>query len=325
MLRKVSTIFICIIGVCANLLAQQRPQYTQYFNNQFLINPAIAGSQNMEEIKIGGRIQWIGFENAPQTYFATYTTPFKKAPFKTTMNFKGHHGLGATVIKDITGPVSQTSFHLSYAYHHPLTNNIYASVGASLGALQHTIDMEQLQFKNMNDPIIDRLILNRVIPDGSIGIWIYSNRFYFGASATQLIGNSALFLPVGERQVEIFDLNAHFFVNTGYKIDVGDPRENWFVVPSILFKAVRPAAGHFDFNIMVQKGNDYWTGLSFRQNDSASALIGFSVKKDFSFTYSYDYIISDIGPYSGGSHEIVLSFKYKRKQKKVICPESFWH
>ncbi|WMN11973.1 type IX secretion system membrane protein PorP/SprF [Marivirga salinae] len=324
-MKKIIYISIFILALFPYyLMAQQRPQYTQYATNQFLINPAIAGSQDMDEIKLGGRIQWIGFEDAPQTVFASYHAPFKKMPFQTTMKKRGHHGIGAILIKDITGPVSQTSAHLNYAYNHPFTANLNGAVGVSLGLLQHTIDMGQLSFKNSNDPIIDRLMPTRFIPDGSVGIWLYSDRFYFGASVTQIISNTTMFVPTGERQVETFDLEAHYFANIGYKLDIGDERSGWFLVPSVLFKSVRPSSGHFDFNIRAQKENSFWFGTSFRQDDSFSALVGLSAMEDFAFTYSYDFIISDIGPYSGGSHELTMTFKFKKKQRKVICPDSFW-
>ncbi len=134
-----------------------------------------------------------------------------------------------------------------------------------------------------------------------------------------------MFLPTGESEVEVFDLNAHYFANVGYRIDVGNPSEGWFLAPSIMFKSVRPAKGHFDLNLMAQKNNDVWFGVSFRQDDSFSGLVGFSAGDPFSFTYSYDYIISSIGPFSGGSHELTMSFKFKRQQKKIYCPQSFWH
>ncbi|MBK6266595.1 type IX secretion system membrane protein PorP/SprF [Marivirga sp. S37H4] len=317
-------LFLCCWGNY-DIIAQQRPQYTQYMTNQLMINPAVVGSQNLEEIKIGGRIQWIGFESAPQTYFASYNTPFKKVPWENSTIRKGHHGLGAVLVKDITGPVSQTSAQANYAYHHPFTNNLNGAVGASVGIMQHTIDMNQLNFKNANDPIIDRLLTNQILPDASVGIWLYSSKFYFGASVTQIINSTSLFLPTGERQVETFDLSAHYFANFGYKFNIGNPQEKWFIVPSVLFKSVRPSSGHFDLNVMAQKSDAFWFGVSFRQDDSFSSLVGFSAGDPFSFTYSYDYIISSIGPYTGGSHELTMSFKYKRKQKKIYCPESFWH
>lgn len=324
-MNKLISISIFIFGfISSEVFAQQRPQYTQYATNQFLINPAIAGSQNMDEIKIGGRVQWIGFQDAPQTVFATYHAPFKKMPFQTTMKQRGHHGFGAILIKDITGPVSQTSAHLNYAYQHPFTDNLNGAVGVSLGLLQHSIDMNKLNFQNANDGIIDRLIPNRFVPDGSVGVWIYSDKFYFGASITQMISNTTMFLPVGEREVETFDLEAHYFANIGYKIDIGPETSDWFLVPSVLFKSVKPASGHVDFNIRAQKAENFWFGASFRQDDSFSGLVGISAMQDFAITYSYDFIISDIGPYSGGSHELTMTFKFKKKQRKVICPDSFW-
>jgi hypothetical protein len=37
--------------------AQQRPQYTQYVFNSFLLNPAVAGIENYVDLKAGYRSQ----------------------------------------------------------------------------------------------------------------------------------------------------------------------------------------------------------------------------------------------------------------------------
>jgi hypothetical protein len=52
-------------------------------------------------------------------------------------------------------------------------------------------------------------------------------------------------------------------------------------------------------------------GLSYRgigNTSAASALVGFNATKNLFIAYSYDYIISDIGGFSTGSHELVISY-----------------
>jgi len=39
--------------------AQQRPHYTQYVINPFIINPAIAGIDNYGDLKVSARDQWV--------------------------------------------------------------------------------------------------------------------------------------------------------------------------------------------------------------------------------------------------------------------------
>jgi hypothetical protein len=53
------------------LCAQQRPQYTQYIFNNYLLNPALSGIENYVDFKAGFRKQWSGIDDAPQTTFAS--------------------------------------------------------------------------------------------------------------------------------------------------------------------------------------------------------------------------------------------------------------
>ncbi|MBK8615138.1 MAG: type IX secretion system membrane protein PorP/SprF [Flavobacteriales bacterium] len=51
--------------------AQQIAQYTQYVFNQFSVNPAVAGSKDCLDVRLGFRQQWVGFPGAPVTAWAS--------------------------------------------------------------------------------------------------------------------------------------------------------------------------------------------------------------------------------------------------------------
>ena len=57
--------------ICTQVKGQQTVQFTQYIFNGFAINPALAGSRPCIDIKLGYRNQWVGFEGAPKTTFAS--------------------------------------------------------------------------------------------------------------------------------------------------------------------------------------------------------------------------------------------------------------
>ena len=40
--------------------AQQRPHYTQYILNQYILNPALSGIENYTDVKVSHRVQWQG-------------------------------------------------------------------------------------------------------------------------------------------------------------------------------------------------------------------------------------------------------------------------
>src|SRR5690606_4390647 len=55
--------------------AQQLPQLTQYQFNDYVINPAVAGSRPLFEIRSGHRYQWVGIQDAPRTFTLSTATP----------------------------------------------------------------------------------------------------------------------------------------------------------------------------------------------------------------------------------------------------------
>ena len=60
---------------CANMHAQQDPQYTHYMYNTVNINPAYAGSRGALSIFGLHRTQWVGLDGAPRTNAFSINTP----------------------------------------------------------------------------------------------------------------------------------------------------------------------------------------------------------------------------------------------------------
>src|SRR5688572_8114710 len=120
-----------------HLCAQQKPHYTQYILNQYIVNPALSGIENYIDIKASHRHQWVGIQDAPVTTYVSLHGAFGKDELRTTVtsfeipgeNPRGkkyyesytvpasHHGAGLQVINDVTGPLSNFSIYGTYAYH----------------------------------------------------------------------------------------------------------------------------------------------------------------------------------------------------------------
>ena len=58
--------------------AQQRPHYTQYILNNYILNPAISGIENYTDVKLSARDQWVGLNGAPRTAYLLYRDPLAK-------------------------------------------------------------------------------------------------------------------------------------------------------------------------------------------------------------------------------------------------------
>ena len=109
--------------------AQQLPQLSQYNSNDYLYDPAVAGSRPWFEIRSTHRNQWVGIQDAPRTFMLSTTTPIG-----TNM------GVGGYIFTDNVGPSRRTGMQLSYAYHLRITEDIKLGMGLSFGMLQFLID-----------------------------------------------------------------------------------------------------------------------------------------------------------------------------------------
>ena len=67
---------ICCLSAYSS--AQQVPQYSQFLQNQYMVNPASTGVYDFINVTVGGRLQWAGLENAPKTSYLYVAAPAEK-------------------------------------------------------------------------------------------------------------------------------------------------------------------------------------------------------------------------------------------------------
>ncbi len=311
-----------LLLAAAPVLAQQEAQYSQYMNNNYLLNPGATGVEDYIDVKFSYRTQWVGLEGAPKTYYASVNSSLGK--WLTTNKRTIHdlrrpfHAVGGLVYRDQTGPLSRTSAYVSYAYNVVLTPSIRASLGVSAGVQQFAVDGSQLQFY---DPTtVAASDASRVL-DGAVGLWVYGPSFYAGVSSTQLLANKLDF-SYGDNQLGAGagnSLRRHYFLTGGVRLPLTD---DWSLVPSVLVKAVSPAPVSVDVNAKLKYQDLLWAGVSWRAFDSAVAMVGFSYEQ-FQVGYSYDTGLSRLGSYHAGSHEILIGLRIKKKAQ-VVCTNRFW-
>lgn len=315
--------FVLIVSITVNIgYGQQRPQYTQYMVNSFLLNPAVAGINDNQVIKVGYRTQWVGFEGAPKTFFVSGHVPINKIDEDFARRFRkklNHHGIGGYVFNDVTGPTSRMGAYLSYAFHLSLTKKVKASMGTFVGILQNKIDIDKIITADPDNVILSGM-QTKIIPDISLGTWIYSDKAFLGFVVSQIIENK-IFTTEQSGITSLSKLSNHYFVHLGYNFRVN---RDWYIVPSTLYKFVAPVYSHFDINVKVKYKQTAWVGLSYRQDDALAGLIGFvDSKTGLNISYSYDITTSKIRFHSAGSHEIVVGLNIPSKGK-VLCPDDFW-
>lgn len=298
MKKSLIVILVCLAALSK---AQQLPMYSQYLSNDFILNPAIAGSKPYFPIQVNSRTQWSGLGTiAPKTNTLSYHMPVAYDAI----------GIGAIVMQDETGPYSQIGVTLSFAYHIQLDEDDVTRLSLGLSGLitQHTLNQDDLIFHNP-DPEFQGSY-SKMVPDASFGAYLYSKNFSLSASAHQLFEST-----FKESVQDIFGDNSqvrHYFAHASYRIDI---HSDLAIEPSLLVKSTEVSPTQLDVNTRVIIDNNYWAGLSLRSSESLVVLAGLNMGSLF-LSYSYDYGISSLSTVASGSHEFSLGFNINNKRKR---------
>ena len=314
--------------------AQQRPQYSQYMFNQFLLNPAVAGTEDYLDVKAGYRRQWVGIEGAPETYYLSANGAIGKLDRNADRAFGGtkgkeppkkkagsqnkrigarlpHMAVGGIAQRDKTGPLSRTGLQGAFAVHVPLSKQFTVAGGVNVGVLQYSLNVDELRLANP-DPALGTGRINRQVFDMGLGTWAYSNEFFVGVSLAQVLTSKVQLTDNTFTAAGVGSLQNHWFITGGYQLDLA---EDVSVIPSVLVKIAAPAPVSADFNLKIAYMDRVWLGGSYRTNDAFSVLAGGAISPLLTVGYAYDITTSKLNTVSNGSHEIVLGLRINNPMK----------
>ena len=303
---KVITLLVCL-NATTLLLAQQEEQLSTYFFNPLVMNPAYAGSQKSLMINATVRDQWTNFKGAPKTQVLTLHAPLKKDNF----------GIGFTFVNDKIGAHSNKSLALDVSYNVRLNKKNHR---LAFG-IKPTVDIYQTNFSNAkvqdntDGVFIDNYNYSKVLPNIGAGMYYYGEKFYIGLSSPKIIKNEVN-LQSGQKALQ--ENHFYFFGGTVFKLNsMVDMR------PSLIVKYVKNAPLSIDVNLSFFILNKVWIGAMYRYNSAVGLNAMYYLTEQLNIGYAYDYGLNAIQKYSVGSHEIMLSYKFKSKGKGYISPRYF--
>lgn len=320
-------IMACLAGGYTSS-AQQRPMFSQYLQNGYLINPAVAGIEDYTDVRTGYRNQWSGLDGAPVSFYASGHAPLRVKPLspEITMPVRGRsaersldlqrkyydrsrnnslrHGVGAIIQRDNVGATSMTSFAVSYAFHLPLSNSVRLSSGVTVGAMQFRLDPSKLLLLNPNDNAIKNNVTADWVPNIDWGLMLYSERFFVNFTTSQVLESR---LQVADVQaIQTGGLRLHSYLNAGYRIRMG---EEMSVLPSVLVRMVPGVPATLDANIRGSYKELLWAGFSYRHQNAVVMMAGLQATKMIGLGYSYDLATGPLRNAFGATHEVVLNVR----------------
>ena len=307
-MKKIITI-IAVILFTVSAKAQQDPQYTQYMYNMNIVNPAYAGSYDALSLNFLARTQWVGIEGAPETLTLGIHSPVGK-----------NVGLGLSVIVDKLGPVQEQNFYGDFSYTLNVSEQGKLALGLKAGATFFNVCLPCL---NPAEPLASDAALinqkaNRILPNFGFGAYYYTDKFYAGLAIPNLL--ETLHFEKKGGQVSRASERKHLFLTSGYVFDLNADLK---LKPSIMVKAAEGAPLSVDFSGNVLLYDKLEFGLSYRLDESVSALINVRARKNLRIGYAYDYTLTNLGNFNSGSHEIFLLFNFDFERNKIKSPRFF--
>lgn len=305
-MKKILYTYIILISsmlLTKTIIGQQLPINTNYVLNNYAYNPAVAGSKPHAVASLNYRNQWVGFEDAPKTYMLSLHSPIGK---------QKKVAIGTLISSDNAGLISRTSGYLTFAYHVKLNDKYKLGLAASAGMVQYRIKLFDARVADKGDEMLTGNVLSNNVFDSNGGIYLYSDKLFFGISTYQYLGNKINWKDSQST------LAQHMYATLGYTFKIS---KNLSVQPTALVKYSKPTPFQPEFSARFIYKNMFWLGGSYRSNESASALVGATIKEKLTVAYSYDMITSKIRTYTSGSHEIMITYQFIKPKKKMDTDE----
>jgi type IX secretion system PorP/SprF family membrane protein len=323
----------CLIAVVLlfskNTVAQEGlPIYSDYLtDNYYLIHPSMAGVANCAKIRLTGRQQWFGQDEAPSL---------------NTLSINGRLGdgpsaAGAIFFADKNGYHSQTGAYLTYAHHlmfsrNPIDLNML-SFGLSAGFIQYKLD-ETSFLADGFDPIIAGIEQSATNFNIDFGFSYHFLDFYAHATVKNVLDNEGI--NFNEQGLSYNNLRTYLFSAGNVFSKLGSEMS---YEPSVMFM-YRDATkeSSIDVNIKAYREMDFgklWAGLSYRRSfDGAQFLNGTGVSsqklqyftplvgvdyENFVFAYTYSYQANSVVFNNGGFHQLTLGYNFNCVREKYDC------
>ncbi len=302
-MKRFSILIILVINCVVKVYAQYDSQLSQYFMALGYYNPAYAGNSGDLNILALSRLQWIGIEGAPKSFFVNADMPLKIG--------KTNNGVGLIVFTDGIGLFQNTHIAGQYAYKHKLFGGTL-SLGIQIGIVNQSFNGEKVyyptsQFHQQEDQAIPKTQVSGMGLDINGGVYYSRKNLYAGFGITHI--------NKPEIQLDEYSymyLNSTYNLVAGYNIQFNNPL--YELQPSVFLKTdMQVFQADITGRLLINKM--FSGGFSWRVNESVVLLLGARFG-NFQVGYAYDYPTTALFAKTSGSHELVVSYRLKLKKDK---------
>lgn len=308
MFRNIVVLVAMMLMFVFDMQGQVDAQLSQYWAIPTYYNAGASGSSDYLRINGGARLQWLGIENAPQSFLGQVDMP---------LNLFGKRiGVGAGLQSETMGLFSNLNINAQFSYKIKLLKG-ELSIGAQVGYFEQKFKGSEVEvpddddYHDSSDQAIPTQDLKGGTVDVSAGIFYTHKYFWVGVSGLHLL----------EPTVKMGLEGSESTASQEYETVV--PRTLYFMggsnipLKNTLFELQPSLMVKTDFSVFSAeitaraRYNKFLSfGVGYRWKEAVMIMAG-AEYKNFFVGYAYDYPLSAIARASSGSHELLVGYKMK--------------
>lgn len=330
-------VFIATMAVMLclpSVKAQDMPQMSQYYVTPTLYNPGAAGRSDYGHVGGASRLQWLGIDGAPKTFYLQSDIPLQIASVRA--------GAGAGINYESIGLFRNVAVQLQAAWWIRVGRKGRLSIAVQGGVLNTTflgsrvfIPVDDTGSSSTDEP--DESNTATTVTDDApmtdlsghaltvgIGTWLELPRFRMGVSAVNLTAPTVRFEETSFIDTGGGDENSEGTATVGSSGYAYDARRTLFVMAEgnipltgTLFEMIPSTMLKTDFTTTrvditgrLRYNNMLSIGAGWRPGDAAIIILGFEYH-GFHAAYSYDWPLGAVTGAAHGSHELTAGYSFK--------------
>lgn len=291
--------------------AQTDAQLSQYYEVPSFYNPAAIGTTDFLRIRGAARLQWVGIDNAPQSFMGVADMPVKIG--------RKRIGVGLMLAQESQGLYHSLNINAQVGYKFRKFGGEWTAA-LGIGLYDQAFKGSEVfipdgdDYHQPGDEAIPNSDIHGTGLDLALGLWYRHRLFYAGLSCTHL--NSPTVSMVTEGTGGTAGETEHKYTFTARRTlyfmgGCNIPIKNTLfeLVPSLMVKSdFTFTTAEITARARYRKMISF--GVGYRWNDAIVATVAVEIK-NFFIGYSYDYATTAINKASSGSHEIVAGYSLK--------------
>ncbi len=281
-----------LIGFSLQSNAQLNPLGAQFFQNQYLANPSLAGLAPGYQVSAALTAQRKPIEGAPLIQGITFERGLQNKKV----------GFGINFYNESAGVINRTSLKATYAYHLPLDGKRFIDFGLSAGYFN-----EWINFDKVTGDLTDISLINfnrrKLYFDGDFGFAYRSGGLTIHGAVSNIrrMFDRNFSQAVADRSI--------FWTALSYKFTSADGTTQ--VEPKAVYRGVQNFGDIFDIgaNLSFQKEKLIINSI-YHSTNSLTFGIGTLYRDQLSLSVQYTTNTSALQNYSNGEAHIGIKYKF---------------